>query len=190
MAANSYAPIIDKTANTGRKDIYLSHDGLDPITALSVNIQQYGLGTGFGYGGDNNAADDFADILALGAASGVSRNNADGLSGGVWIDMQSDVSNALQFDRATRPALIKVFGDGGTLGDSLANAIPILTDAMVYNDAGEQKASVPVEGQIGPAGNTVLGDAAHIRQRVYIPNSFLKAGFFQFEEVYNYAFTG
>lgn len=194
VGSGTYAPLINKTANTGRKDMFISHDAVtDPITQLSTHIQQFGLDTGFAYGGAQSAATDIADILALGLASGVSRNNADALSGGVWIDMDADVSDALQFDRGSRPTLARAYGEnpgGGVEGSSLATAFAIAADAMVYNDGGETLASAPTAGTVGKAGDTVNGDSAHTRTRVYIPSSFVKSGFFQFETIYNYAFTG
>ena len=49
------------------------------------------------------------------------------------------------------------------VGDSLANAIGIGAACQCYNNAGEQAASSPTSGQVGPAANTTLGDAAHLR---------------------------
>jgi len=48
-------------------------------------------------------------------------------------------------------------------GDSKANAIGIGNACQCYNSSGEQSASSPTSGQIGAAGNTILGDCAHLR---------------------------
>ena len=188
---NSFAPIIDKTANTGRQDIFVRHDAVDdPITSLKVYIGQFGLLTGFSYGGARTAAGDYTKVKALGQASGSSKNNADGLSGGLWMDMDADVSVANQFDQAARPSLVKIFGDNGTDGIDLASAFLIAADAMVLNSGGsEVLATTPVAGSIGKAGDTVLGDNAHVRKRIYIPNSESEGGVFQFEFVWSYSYT-
>jgi hypothetical protein len=189
-ANNSYAPIINKSANTGKKDLYLRHNAVtDPISSFGVYMQQYGLVTGFGYGGADSALNDFNTLQGLGAASGVSKNNADGGSGGVWMDMDADVSSTNQFDAATRPDLVKTFGKAGQ-GVSLATLFILDAEAMVYDAPGETNASAPIDGWLGKAGDTVLGDNAHLAFRVYIPNSFLNSGVIQWEHVFTYAFTG
>jgi hypothetical protein len=127
---NSYAPVVDKTANTGAQNIYVSHNAVDdPITSLKIYIGQFGLLTGFTYGGARTAAGDYTKVKALGQASGSSKNNADGLSGGLWMDMDADVTTANQFDQASRPTLVKIFGDSGTDGIDLASAFTIAADA-------------------------------------------------------------
>ena len=187
---NSYAPIVNKTNNTGRQDLYISHDAtIDPITSLKAYLGQFGVLTGFAYGGARTAALDYVAIKNLGQASGSSKNNADGLSGGLWADMDADVNDTNQFDQAARSALVKIFGDNGTDGIDLPSAFLIAADAMVYNAAGEQLATTPVAGQVGKPGDTVLGDAAHCRFRVYLPNAYAEGGIFQFEIVWSYSYT-
>ena len=185
----SYAPVTDKSANTGQQDIYISHDGASKIENFSAHMQQYGVGTGFTYGGADTAADDFTSMKTMANGSGSSKNNADGLSAGFWVEMDADVSTANAFDQATRPTLVKIFGDGNTDGIDLASAFLIAGDAMVYNSAGEQQASAPVAGEIGPAGNTVLGDSCHLQFRQYLASAFGFGGIFQFELVFSYSFT-
>jgi hypothetical protein len=187
---NQYAPFIDKTANTGAQTLYIRHDAVDfPITDVGFFIQEYGVGTGFTYGGADTAANDIATLIALGTASGSSKNNADGLSGGLWIDMDSDVSTTNQFDHAGFPAVVKIFGDAGTDGISIASAFALQTAAMVYAAPAETQASAPVTGQIGKANDTVLGDNAKIKLRIYLPNSFTDGGYVQCEMVVKYSFT-
>lgn len=188
---NSYAPVTDKTANTGAQNIFVRHDAVDdPITSLKIYIGQFGLLTGFSYGGARSAATDYTEIKGLGAASGSSKNNADGLSGGLWMDMDADVTTANQFDQASRPSLVKIFGDNTTDGIDLASAFTIAADAMVYNNSGsEVLATTPIAGSIGVTGDTVLGDNAHVRKRIYIPNAYSEGGVFQFEYVWSYSYT-
>lgn len=189
VANQFWTPFIDKVANTGQKDIYLSHDGLNPISNLSVHVGEFGLGTLFAYGGDDTAPNDFTALKARGASSGVSKNNNDGLSEGYWMEMKSDITDFNQFDIGARPTQVKVFGKANE-GIDLGTAFEIDFDAMVYNNGGETKASAPVTGQIGPAANTVLGDAAHIRFRFYVKNSEINFGTIQWETIFSFAFSG
>jgi len=187
---SQWTPIIDKTANTGALSVYLSHDGVNKITELRSHIQTYGTSTGFTYGGTDSAANDFTTLTGLGSASGSSKNNADGLSGGLWGECDADVSAANFFDRASRPTLVKVYGDAGN-GQSLATAYTIPDDSMIYDSGGgtETVASAPVDGELGASADTVLGDRSLTRFRVYFPNSFSVGGTMQFEQVWTYAFT-
>jgi hypothetical protein len=187
---NQYAPLIDKTANTGAQVLYIRHDAVDfPITDVGFFIQEYGVGTGFTYGGADTAANDLATLIALGTASGSSKNNGDGLSGGLWIDMDSDASVTNQFDQAGFPAVVKIFGDGGTDGVDLASAFALNSAAMVYDSGGETQATSPVDGQIGKAADAGLGDNAKIKLRIYLPNAYTDGGYVQTELVVKYSFT-
>jgi hypothetical protein len=185
---NQWTPIIDKTANTGSLGMYLSHNGTNEITDLKYHIQTYGVGTGYAYGGADSAANDYSNLLSLGDGSGSSKNNADGLSGGVWLETDMDVSAANFFDRAARPTEIIVARTG--VADSLANAETIPSASMAYNNVG-----VPVlpsaaeDGKIGPTGNTVLGDTGILYARAYFPNSFSNGGIIQWETVFVFAFS-
>ena len=187
----SFAPITDKTANTGKEDLYIRHDGTVKITNLKVFIQQQGASTAFTYGGADSPANDFTNIKALGSASGASKNNSDGLSGGLWMEMDFDISNASRFDQASRPTLVKIFGDNGTDGQDLASAFPIVADSMVYDVASVETAgSTPVAGEVGASGDTVLGDNSHLQFRIYRPTTDVSmSGIVQFELVFSYAFT-
>jgi hypothetical protein len=186
---NQWTPIIDKSSNTGFLSIYLSHDGVNEITELKYHIQQYGLGTGYTYSGDATAADDYAAMLALGDASGSSPNNADGLSGGIWMETDSDVSGANLFNRAARPTEILVARTG--FGDTLANAFDLPAASMIYDSGGgtEAQPSGPVDGTVGPSGNTVFGDRCKLLSRVYFPNAFSTGGTMQYEIVFTFAFS-
>lgn len=187
---NQYAPIVDKSSNTGSQTLYIRHNAVDdPITDVKFFIQQYGVGTGFTYGGADTAANDFTTLVNLGNASGSSKNNGDGNSGGLWIDMDADASTTNQFDQASFPTKVKIFGDGGTDGIDLASAFSLVTDAMVYAAPAETLASSPVAGQIGVNNDTALGDNAKIKMRIYLPNSFAQGGIVQVEAVVAYSFT-
>lgn len=187
---NQWTPIVDKTANTGSLITYISHNGTALIDEFKLYLQQYGTSTGFSYGGTDTAFNDITNLLALGSASGSSKNNADGLSGGIWAEFDADVSAANFFDRASRPTLVKVFGAGG-LGVSLATAYDLPADALIYDSGGgtETIATAPVAGQIGESTNSTLGDRAKIYWRGYFPDSFGVGGTLQFEIVATYAFT-
>jgi hypothetical protein len=191
---NQYGPIISKAANTGQQHIYVRHDAtIDQITAFSVFVQEYGAGTLFTYGGADTAPNDYATLANLGNASGSSKNNADGVSGGLWVDMEADVATINKFDQAARPTLVKIFGDnGGTSGDGIdiASAFLVESEAMVWDNASvETNGSSPVDGQIGKANDTVLGDNAHLQFRLYLPNAHPDGGILQWETVFSYSFT-
>lgn len=193
VVSGSYGPVVNPTTNTGKLDIYAAHDGTNEITDFKVHIQQFGLGTGFTYGGADSAVNDITNLLNFGDSSGSSKNNADSLSGGLWMEMDADVASINQFDHASRSAFVKIFGDNGGYasgdGRDLASAFLVVGDAMVYESGGETLASAAVDGEIGPAGNTVLGDAAHMAYRLYVPGSHTDGGILQHEVVYSYAFT-
>jgi len=187
---NQYAPLIDKSSNTGAKTLYIRHNAIiDPITDVKTFMQEYGVGTAFAYGGASTAADDFTTMTDLGDASGNSKNNANGLSGGLWIDMDADASTVNQFDQANFPALVKIYGDNGTDGIDLASSFLIVGDAMVYDAPGETLATTPVDGQIGKANDTILGDNAKVKLRVYLPDAYSDGGIVQWEFVIAYSAT-
>lgn len=193
-----YAPIISKAANTGHQKLYIRHDAtIDPITQVRTFIQLYGTGTGFAYGGAVSAASDYAAVKSLGNASGSSKNNNDGLSGGIWLDMDANASVLNQFDQATFPAVVKIYGDNLTDGIDLASAFTMESDALVINTDqgagsdgdGNFLPSAPVDGQIGKNNDGVLGDNAKVRMRIYLPTSYSNGGYHQVEWVIAYSFT-
>jgi hypothetical protein len=188
---NQYAPFTaPKGDNLGAQTLYIRHNANDfPITDVGFFIQEYGVGTGFTYGGADSAANDIATLISLGTFSGSSKNNADGMSGGLWIDMDSDVSTTNQFDHAGFPGVVKIFGDNGTDGINLASAFELQSAAMVYDSGGETQATSPVNGQIGIANDSGLGDNAKIKLRIYLPNTFTDGGYVQCEIVCKYSYT-
>lgn len=190
VTPNNYAPLINKANNQGKLDLYVSHNGTNPITAVSTFIQSFGTGTGYTYGGAATAAADYATLKSLGNSSGSSKNNADGLSGGIWVDYRWNATDTTRFDRANFPTKIDVYGHNNTDGLNQASALTVLTDAMVWSNGGiETAGSAPVAGQIGHTGNTALGDSAHLQMRIYLPSSYSANGTVQFEFVLSYSFT-
>lgn len=186
----SYAPVILKSANTGKQDLFIRHDAMiDPITDVKTFMQQYGVGTGFAYGGADTAANDYATMKSLGNGSGSSKNNNDGLSGGLWIDMDWDAVTANIFDQANFPSVVKIYGDNLTDGTDLSTAFTLKSSALVYDAPGETGASSPVDGKIGKNNDTVLGDNAHVKLRVYLTQAFSDGGIVQWEWVIAYSFT-
>lgn len=183
-----YTPLIDKATNTGQKDIYIRHDGTALISTLGCYIGEYGSGTGFTYGGTETAALDFSTVKSMGLASGTSKNNDDGNSGGFWMEMDASTTSTTQFDAATRPAEVKIFG-GANQGIDLSTYFLLDAKAMVYDSGGEATATAPVTGQIGPAGDTALGDNAHLKFRYYVPTSYLEAKTIQWETIFSYSYT-
>lgn len=186
---NSFAPLTDKTLNQGHQDIFIRHDGNNEITDVKTFLQEYGVGTGFTYGGADTAANDIAQLFSYGNTSGNSKNNGDGLSAGIWIDMDWDSNDTTRFDQANFPTVVKIYGDNTTDGIDLASAFLARNEAMVYDSGGETAASAPVDGEIGPSGSTTLGDNFHAKLRIYLPQSATDGGIIQWEWVCAYAFT-
>lgn len=197
-----YSPITDQAANTGQQMIFISHNAtIDPITSVKFYIGNYTTETGFTYGGARSAADDLTALITMGNGSGSSKNNypaGSGSSAGLWIDMRWNASDALQFDQATYPTKVKIFGDSGTDGIDLASAFPLITDAMTYNNSSvETAATAPEAGKIGrldanDGGGTehsTLGEYAHIRMRQYIASAFAEGGIYQVAFVIAYSYT-
>jgi len=198
--------------NVGQRDLYVYHDAVaDPITDTKTFIQQYltDLIAPHTYGGPGTSSPtlDFGRIRTMGDDSLNSKDNADGASEGLWIDMDSDVAEVNQFDYATNGfdgnaealgnlSVAKYGDDGEVHGIGLANAIVIKAAAMVYDSGGETQPSAPADGVIGlVAGGDVgetaaeAGDNAHIKLRMYLKTSFATGGIHQFEYVLAYSFT-
>jgi hypothetical protein len=198
-----FSPITPPAVNNqGRQDWFIRHDALvDPITDTKVFLQEYGVGTGFTYGGpgSRSAAADFTTLQNLANSSGGNKTNADGLSGGIWMEQEviTMISETNQFDQAGRPTFVKIFGDGLTDGVDLASAFVLNAAAMVIDSdqaqGGDGTAgyipTAPVAGEIGIDGDTAKGDNAHLGFRIYTPSSFSDGGIFQTEIVVAYTFT-
>lgn len=191
IVVGQYAPLVNQIANTGAAQIFLSHDGDDPITSLKVYLAVYTV-TGFTYGGTDNAADNYTDILAAGNASSIlaeSKNNINGTAGGIWADFRWDVNTTNQFDIANFPAFVKIFGKGGN-GQDEATAYTALKESMFFYDGvSSNTAAGATDGIIGPAADTSLGNRCRILSRVYLPSSFADGGYYQSALVFRFAFT-
>lgn len=209
----SYAPVTVQANNTGRKNLFIRHNAVnDPVTAMKTFVQQYGTGTGYGYAGADSAANDFNNkIKALGNASGGSKNNADGNSGGLWIDMNAiltDVAAGTQFDWNTNGIdsvggtnggddTVRIYGDNLVDGISLASAFDMHAKAMVIDS--DQSAggdgvngwvpTGPATGILGKNGDTVRGDNAHTKLRIYVRSDTIDGGIVQWEFVVGYSYT-
>lgn len=103
--------------------------------------------------------------------------------------MDADASTTNQFDQASFPSLVKIYGDNGTDGIDLASAFQVAADAMVLDSGGETLASAPVAGQIGIDNDAVLGDNAKLKLRAYLRSAFPDGGIVQWEYVIAYSFT-
>jgi hypothetical protein len=203
--SSQYSPISSQVANTGAKTVFLRHNALiDPITAVKTYIQEFGVGTGFTYGGANSAAADYTKVLNMGNADGMTGaegNNITGLGNGLHVEMQWDVSTANQFLGSRTGTQKFIYGDNGgaASGDArnLASAFSIAAIAMsnAQNTGTEIAPSSPVAGSIGrdytvdAAEAALLGDRAHLRYRFYLRSDEVDGGVLQFEVVFAYSFT-
>jgi len=185
----SYTNVVSQPSNTGTATLFIIHDAVvDPITDVKTFIDTYSQA--YGGPGTSSAAADYSTLKGLGDASGSSKNNGDGLSGGLWITMDFDISTTNQFDIGTFPTLVKIYGDSGeTDGVDAASAFTMKAEAMVFDSGGESAPSVPVDGSIGKSGDTVLGDNAKALLRLYLPTSHAAGGIFQWDWTVSFTFT-
>ena len=191
-----FSPITDQPTNDGAQEIYLSHNAVvDPITEVKTYVQQYGVGTGFTYGGANSAAADITKLLNMGnTSSSANANNADGLANGLHIDMDWQVTTANQFNPSRIGTQVAIFGDNGGAatgdGRNLATAFSMHVDAMSRNNGGtEVDATTPVTGKIGKTGDAVLGDRAHFKKRFFLATAETDGGILQWEFVTSFSYT-
>jgi len=188
----SYAPVTSQAAsNTGQQDLFLRHNGVNPITDVKLYVDTFS-GT---YGGADSAVNDITNLLAYGASdTGATANNGDGLSRGLHIDMDWQVNAASQFSYSREAAGNKrIFGKdySGLDGSSSTIAFPMHVDAMSYWDGvSEVDATTPVTGSIGGSADTgTLGNRGHFKSRFYLHTGATEGGIFQFDTVINFAFT-
>jgi hypothetical protein len=200
-----YAPITSQVANTGHKNVFIRHDAVvDPITDVKTFLQQYGVGTGFTYGGANSAAADFTKILNMGNTDTMGSsigNNSDGLGNGLHIDMDWDVSTANQFLGSRTGTFKRIYGDNGGAasgeGRSLATAFAMKLDAMsnTQNTGTEIAPTGAANGIIGrdysvsSSEAALYGDRAHPRLRFFLRSDEIDGGILQWEWVIAYSFT-
>jgi len=187
----NFSPVISQAGNTGQQDIFLRHDGVNPITDVKLYVDTFS-GT---YGGADSAVNDITNLLAYGASDiGATANNGDGLSRGLHIDMDWQVNAASQFSYSREAAGNKrIFGKNytGLDGSSSTLAFPMHVDAMSYwNGVSEIDAVTPVTGSIGGSADTgTLGNRGHFKSRFYLHTAATEGGIFQFDTVINFAFT-
>jgi len=200
-----YSPIIDQTLNTGAQVLYLRHNAVeDPITNLKIYLDSYSR-TGFTYGGAATAAGDYNSLKAEGSASDVTaaaKNNSNGLAGGIWMEQQHNVATSNQFDIETARTLslphtsgpgtkfVQIFGKAAQ-GIDEATAFGIIKEACVYtdNNLDEDMPSAPVDGKIGKDTDSVLGNRAKLRFRIYLREAFADGGIFQASLIARFSYT-
>lgn len=144
--------------------IFLKHAGTFEVTHVAVNVKAMS-GT---YGGDYSASSDLTALLAHG-----------------------DAGYGLQFDFRWNG------GDFGTkttiktgTGDTFPNRFELPTTTNSYTNSGtEIAASSPIAAEIGPSGNGVLGDRAHMNIRYLTPGTETNIGRRQFDIYFTYNFT-
>lgn len=191
VVSGSYTPVILQSANTGAQDMYLYHDAtVDPITDVKSYVAIFS-GT---YGGANTAAADFTTLSNYGSAdSGATKNNSDGFSRGLHMDMDWQVSTANQFDYSRETTgQMRIYGKTYTTpnGLSLALAFSLHADACSYwNGSTEVDAGTPVTGKIGKAADAVLGNRGHVKDRFYLNSGATEGGILQFDRVWAYSYT-
>ena len=196
VANGLYAPIVDQVTNDGAQSIYISHDAtIDPVTDVKVFISEFSQT----YGGAVGSASDLASIISEGqtSSSGAGdKNNANGTSSGLWVDLKWDVSTTNQFDIATRSTEVKIFGDNGTDGIDADSAFTLPAASMLYaaNSSSEAAPNTPEAGKIGISaggfsGDFTLGNRAKIKSRIYLRSAFPDGGVFQFDYTFRYSFT-
>lgn len=187
----SYAPLISQSANTGWQDLYLRHDAVvDPITDVGLYIAVYSGS----YGGPNSAAADLTTLAGYGAAdTGANKNNADGLSRGLHLDMDWQVGSASAFDYSREASGQKrIFGKSysGNTGLSAVLAFTLHADAAsYYNGTTEVDATTPVAGKIGKSSDTVLGNRGHFLSRLYLHSGAADGGVLQWDNVVKFSYT-
>lgn len=187
----AYSPIISQAANTGMQEVFIRHDAVvDPIT----NVKFYASTFSGTYGGANSAAADFSSLGAYGAAdSGATKNNNDGLSRGLHIDMDWQVSTTNAFDYSREASGQKrIFGKSysGNTGLSQLLGFDMHADAASYwNGSSEIDATTPVTGKIGKSSDTVLGNRCHFKKRFYLHSAAIDGGILQYNFTISFSFT-
>lgn len=194
-----YSPIIDQQTNTGAQVLYVRHNAVfDPITNLKFYIDSYAR-TGFTYAGAGTAASDYTVLKTQGANSDMTanaKNNSNGIASGLWMEMQYNVASSNQFDPETARAdgagskFVKIFGKANA-GINEASAFDVIKEACVWSPDNVQELapSAPVDGKVGKADDSVLGNYAKLRFRIYLSEAFADGGIFQAALVARFSYT-
>lgn len=187
----SYSPVTSQSANTGAMQVYISHNAtIDPVTNVVFYVDTYS-GT---YGGAVSAAADYTTLKAYGASdTGATKNNVDGLSQGLHIDMdwQVSTSNMFSYSRESTGNM-RIFGKTYTSldGTTQATGFALHVDALsYYNGSTEVDATTPVTSKIGKSTDTVLGNRAHFFKRFYLNTAATNGGILQYDFVVAYSYT-
>ena len=187
----AYSPITSQASNTGEQVVYIRHDAtIDPVTNVKTYVDTFS-GT---YGGADSAANDFTTLTNYGSSdSGATKNNDDGNSRGLHIDMDWQVTSANQFDYSRDGTQMRIYGKdygAGLDGASQAQAFDAHVDAMSYwNGAAEVDATTPETGKIGISTDAVLGNRMNLKKRFYLHSGATEGGILQYDWVISYSFT-
>jgi hypothetical protein len=196
---SQFAPITDLVNNDGAQVLYFRHNAVvDPIANLKVYMDSYSR-TSFTYGGAATATSDYTILKNEGSASDVTaaaKNNSNGLASGVWMEQQYNVATSNQFDIATargaNPATkyVQIFGKSAA-GVDEATAYGIIKEACLYtpDNIAENAPSAPVDGKVGIDTDSVLGNRAKLRFRIYLREAFADGGIFQFSLIARFSYT-
>jgi len=186
-----YSPLDVQEQNSGALDIWVSHDAeIDPITSVKIYAAPYAGN----YGGANSAAADFTTLLAYGASDiGASKNNTDGLSQGLHLDMDWKVSPSNQFDYSREAGGNKrIIGKdyAGFDGSDIGKSFKLHADAASYwNGVSEVDAIAPIAATIGKFNDDQLGNRGHFKARFYLNKDATEGGLLQNSLVIAYSFT-
>lgn len=194
-----YAPIVDQVTNAGAQVLYLRHNAVvDPITNLKFYLDSYSR-TAFTYGGAATASSDYNVLKAEGSASDVTaaaKNNSNGLASGIWMEQQYNVASSNQFDIATARGsdpgskYVQIFGKSAA-GVDEATAFNIIKESCLYtpDNVAENAPSAPVDGKVGVSNDSVLGNRAKLRFRIYLREAFADGGIFQASLIARFSYT-
>jgi hypothetical protein len=145
--------------------LFVRHDFLSKVMNLSYHFGPYS-GT---YGGDFSISADYAKLVTHGDAGGGCQIEENAFAGTPFATL---------FQLATGA------------GVSFATRRNVQTSSMVRNNAGAPATpSAPVIGEVGPTGNTILGEGIRLLQRYIVPSSETQGGRRQTDLNLSYAYT-
>lgn len=146
------------------KSIYVRHDGVSQISNLAIYLKAYSAT----YGGEYSASADVVKVFEQGLQSA-----------GFQIDMNWSGVPFASFITMTT-----------ALGGSIDTAIEIPVTAILHNSGGTAlQPSAPLQGELGAAGNSVLGNTVLLKCRWLVPTGEPAPGRRQIDLAYLYNFT-
>lgn len=160
-------------AVSSTQEIYLRHNGVNKITSCAYYIQPF---SGI-YGGNYDAATDYAKMLALGDAVG---------------------NYGLMFDEDwnSSPQFTSFYKVKTGFGDSFANRRNFPSTMQLYFNTGtlaKSDPTTPVVGEVGPNDNgataQAVGNRSLLRFRIGLPANEVDGGIRQFDTVVAYTYT-